>query len=213
MLYNQPTEECLRVANHKGLPRSKQDKLDQKDKDYRMVRNETFLDYLYHLETEDRQERAEKQRLKESLEKEGNHKTAEAVETGRIPKKDRKCQSNSSEKERSKKAKKGKYCEWCTDHGKDDRFIHSQNKVICNYKKAAPKEADKKKWSKSGSSRSLNALKKEQRKIKKILRDDSLSSEVKQHRINKIYNDGSSRKRKRHYYSSSSSSSDYSFRP
>jgi hypothetical protein len=65
-----------------------QDKLDQKDKDYHMVSNETFLDYLYHLEMEDKQERAEKQRLKESLKKKGNFKAAEAVETGRIPKKD-----------------------------------------------------------------------------------------------------------------------------
>ena len=53
-----------------------------------MVSNETFLDYLYHLEMEDKQERAEKQRLKESLKKKGNFKAAEAVETGRIPKKD-----------------------------------------------------------------------------------------------------------------------------
>jgi hypothetical protein len=45
-----------------------QDKLDQKDKDYHMVSNETFLDYLYHLEIDNRQERAEKQRLKESSE-------------------------------------------------------------------------------------------------------------------------------------------------
>jgi hypothetical protein len=49
--------------------------------------------------------------------------------------------------------------------------------------------------------------KKEQKKIKKILRDDNLSSEAKQCRINKIYDGGSSRKRKHRYYSSSSSSS------
>jgi hypothetical protein len=49
-LYNQPTDEHLRVAICNGLPKSMQDKLDQKDKDYQMVSNETFLDYLYHLE-------------------------------------------------------------------------------------------------------------------------------------------------------------------
>jgi hypothetical protein len=176
-----------------------------------MVSNETFLDYLYRLELEDRQERAEKQRLKESLEKKGNLKAAEAVETGRIPKKDKKHQSNASEKSSSKKAKKGKYCDWCADHGKEDRFVHSHNEADCNFKKtAATKEADLKKRSRSGSGRSLNALKKEQKKIKKILRDESLSSEAKQCRINKIYDGGSSSKRKRRYYSSSSSSSDYS---
>jgi hypothetical protein len=66
-LYNQPTDERLHVAICNGL-RSMQDKLDQtKDEDYCMVSNETFLVdyYLYHLETEDRQERAEKQKLKE----------------------------------------------------------------------------------------------------------------------------------------------------
>jgi hypothetical protein len=61
MLYNQPTEERLWVAMiRNGLPKLMQDKLDQKDEDYRMVSNEAFLDYLYLLETEDRQERAEK---------------------------------------------------------------------------------------------------------------------------------------------------------
>jgi hypothetical protein len=57
-----PTEEHIRVAIRNGLPRSMQDKLDQKDENYRMVSNETFLDYLYHLKLEDRQERANKQR-------------------------------------------------------------------------------------------------------------------------------------------------------
>jgi hypothetical protein len=205
-----PSEERIRVAICNGLPRSMQDKLDPKEDDYRMVSNETFLDYLCRLEIEDRQERADKQRLKESLKKKGNLKAAEAVETGHIPKKDKKRQSNASEKSSSKKAKKGKYCDWCTDHGKEDRFVHSHNEADCNFKKAAAKEADAKKRSKSGSGRSLNALKKEQKKIKNILRDDSLSSEAKQRRINKIYDGGSSRKRKCHYYSSSSSSSDYS---
>jgi hypothetical protein len=40
-----------------------QDKLNQKDEDYPMVINETLFDCLYHLETEDKQEMAEKQRL------------------------------------------------------------------------------------------------------------------------------------------------------
>jgi hypothetical protein len=95
-----------------------------------MVSNETFLDYLYHLEIEDRQERAVKQRLKESFKKKGNLKAAEAVETGC-------CQSDASEKGSSKKAKKGKYCDWCTNHGKEDRFVHSHNEADCNFKKAA----------------------------------------------------------------------------
>jgi hypothetical protein len=82
--------------------------------------------------------------------------------------------------------------------------------IVTSRRLPAAKEADSKKRSKSGSGRSLNALKKEQKKIKKILRDDSLSSEAKQHRINKIYNGSSSCKRKHHNYSSSSSSSDYS---
>jgi hypothetical protein len=43
------SEECMCMAIRNGLPRSMQDKLDQKDKDYRMVSVETFLDYLYHL--------------------------------------------------------------------------------------------------------------------------------------------------------------------
>jgi hypothetical protein len=94
-----------------------QDKHNQKDKDYHMVSNETFLDYLYLLKVlEDRQERAKKQRLKESLEKKGDLKAVEAVETGHIPKKDKKKhhqRSNASEKSISKKeAKKGKYCNW-----------------------------------------------------------------------------------------------------
>jgi len=63
-------EEHIHTAICNGsLPWSMQDKLDQKDKDYRMVSNEAFLDYLYRLEKEDKQERAEKERLKESLEK------------------------------------------------------------------------------------------------------------------------------------------------
>jgi hypothetical protein len=167
-----PSEERIHIAIRNGLPRSMQDKLDQKDEDYHMVCNEAFLDYLYRLEIEDRQERADKQRLKESLKKKGNLKAAEAVESGCIPKKDKKRQSDASERSSSKKAKKGKYCDWCTDHGKEDRFVHSHNEADCNFKKAAAKEADAKKRSKSGSGRSLNALKKEQKKIKKILRDE-----------------------------------------
>ena len=203
-------EVRVRTAIRNGLPRSMQDKLDQKDEDYRMVSNETFLDYLYRLETEDKQEKAEKQRLRESLEKKGNLKAAEAVETGRIPKKDKKRKSDASENSQSKKPKKGKYCNWCAANGKEDRFIHSHNEADCNFKRAAERQADQKKRSKSGSGRSLNTLKKEQKKIKKILRDESLSSEAKQRRINQIYDGGSSRKRKRRVYSSSSSSSDYS---
>ena len=52
-----------------GFHRSIQDKLDHKDKDYCMVMTETFLNYLYQLEAEDKQERGNKQRLNESLEK------------------------------------------------------------------------------------------------------------------------------------------------
>jgi hypothetical protein len=110
-----------------------------------MVSNETFLDYLHHLEMEDKRERAEKQRLNESLEKKGNLKAVEAVETDHILKKDKKCQSNATDKGSSKKAKNSKYCDWRADHGKDDRFIHSHNEADCNFKKAANKEADKKK--------------------------------------------------------------------
>ena len=62
------SEDLMRTAICDGLPRSMQDMLDQKDEDYRMVSNETILDYLYRLEMEDKQERAEKERLKESLE-------------------------------------------------------------------------------------------------------------------------------------------------
>jgi hypothetical protein len=167
-IYALPDEERIHVAIFNGLPRgSTQDKLDQKDEDYRMVSNETFLDYLYCLEVKDRQKRAKKQRLKESF----------AVETGCILKKDKKHKSHASDKGSSKKAKKRKYCDWCANHGKDDRFIHSHNEADCNFKKATDKEVNKKKGSNSGSGRSLNALKKEQKKIKKILRDDSLSSE------------------------------------
>jgi hypothetical protein len=122
-----------------------QDKLDQKDDDYRMVSNETFLVYLLCLEIENRQERADKQRLKESLVKKGNLKAAEAVESGRIPKKDKKHKSDASEKSIFKKAKKGKYCDWCANHCKEDRFVHSHNEADCNFKKAAAKEANAKK--------------------------------------------------------------------
>jgi hypothetical protein len=74
VIYALPDGERICIAIRNGLPRSMQDKLDQKDEDYRMVDNETFLNYLYRLETEDKQERAEKQRLKESLlEKKENH--------------------------------------------------------------------------------------------------------------------------------------------
>jgi hypothetical protein len=166
-IYTLPDEECICVAIHNGLPKSMQDKLDQKDEDYCMVSNETFLDYLYHLKVEDRQERAEKQRLKESFEKKGNLKAAEAVKTGCILKKDKKHQSNASDKGSSKEAKKTKYCDWCTNHGKDDRFIHSHIEADCNFKKAADKEANKKKQPKSGSGRSLNAHKKELAKNQK----------------------------------------------
>jgi hypothetical protein len=48
-----PSEEPIRTAIRNGLPRSMQDKLDQKDEDYCMVSNKTFLDYLYRLEVED----------------------------------------------------------------------------------------------------------------------------------------------------------------
>ena len=44
-----------------------QDKLDQKDDDYRQVSTETVLDYLSCLEAEDKLERAEKQKLLRSL--------------------------------------------------------------------------------------------------------------------------------------------------
>jgi hypothetical protein len=46
MLTALPTEERIRIAICNGLPRSMQDKLDQKDEDYRMVSNKTFLDYI-----------------------------------------------------------------------------------------------------------------------------------------------------------------------
>jgi hypothetical protein len=42
----QMSEERMRTAVRNGLPRSMQDKLDQKDEDYCMVSIETFLDYL-----------------------------------------------------------------------------------------------------------------------------------------------------------------------
>jgi hypothetical protein len=77
---------------------------------------------------EDKQERAKKQRLKESLKKKGNFKVAEAVKTGCIPKKDSKCKStdDSDNKLSGKKPKKGKkYCDWCASHGNEERFIHS----------------------------------------------------------------------------------------
>jgi hypothetical protein len=89
-IYALPDEEHIRVVIGNGLPRSMQDKLDQKDKNYCMVSDEIVLNYLYCLETEDRQERAKKQRLKESFEKKGNLKAAEPVKTGgHIPKKGR----------------------------------------------------------------------------------------------------------------------------
>jgi hypothetical protein len=145
ILCTRPSEERICTAIRNGLPRSMQDKLDQKDEDYRMVSNETFLNYLYRLEVEDRQERADKQRLKESFEKKRNLKAAEAVETGRILKKDKKRQSDASEKQGI--SKKGKYCDWCTNHGKEDRFIHSHNEADCNFKNAAVKETGAKKRS------------------------------------------------------------------
>jgi hypothetical protein len=84
-----------------------QDKLVQKDDDYHMVSNETFLNHLYCLETEDRQERAKKQKLKESFEKKGNFMAAEAVEiAGHIPKKDEKHKCIASKKDSSKKTRK-----------------------------------------------------------------------------------------------------------
>jgi hypothetical protein len=94
----------------------------------------------------------------------------------------------------------------------DERFIHSHSmEADCDFKKPAKRDVGKKKRSKSGSGRLLNALKKEQKKITKILRDGTLSLEAKEHRINKIYNGGSSHKRKHCYSSSFSSSSDSSF--
>jgi hypothetical protein len=200
-----------------------QDKLDQKDEDYRMVSIETFLDYLYRIETEDKQERAEKQRLKDSLEKKGNFKAAEAVESGKIPKKDRRKSgpsagnSHNQPQKSSQKDGKGKYCTLCAAHGKEDRFIHSHNADQCRFKDeyegklTSGKHA--KKTSKSGSGRSINMLKKEQRKIKKVVRDEYLTAEEKQRRINQILDGGSSRgrssgrsKKRRRSYSSSSSS-------
>jgi hypothetical protein len=55
MLYkNQVSKEHLCTAIGNGLPQSIQVKLDQKDKDYRMlVANDNLLNYLYHLEMED----------------------------------------------------------------------------------------------------------------------------------------------------------------
>eukprot|EP00557_Chaetoceros_sp_GSL56_P012168 CAMPEP_0176484630 /NCGR_PEP_ID=MMETSP0200_2-20121128/4560_1 /TAXON_ID=947934 /ORGANISM="Chaetoceros sp., Strain GSL56" /LENGTH=472 /DNA_ID=CAMNT_0017881123 /DNA_START=218 /DNA_END=1637 /DNA_ORIENTATION=- len=205
------SDRRMRTAIRNGLPRSMQDKLDQKDEDYRMVSTETFLDYLYRLETEDKQERAEKQRLKESLEKKGNHKAAEAVdpglekkgnhkaaeavESGRIPKKDKKrksdassASSNNQQRKHSKKAKTEKYCTLCAANGAEERFIHSHNAEDCGFKEryAAKLSSGKhaKKDSKArGSSRSVNMLKKEKKKLKKVMRDDSLTAEQKQRRI------------------------------
>jgi hypothetical protein len=60
-LYNQLTEERVRDEIRNGCPTSKQDKVDQKNDDYCMVSNETFLDCLYCLlVTDNRQKRAEK---------------------------------------------------------------------------------------------------------------------------------------------------------
>jgi hypothetical protein len=73
-----------------------------------------------------------------------------------------------------------------------------------------------KKMSKSGSGRSINMLKKEQRKIKKVVRDEYLTAEEKQRTINQILDGGSScgrsrsKKRRRSYSSSSSCASDSS---
>mmetsp|Transcript_17197 Transcript_17197/g.32552 ORF Transcript_17197/g.32552 Transcript_17197/m.32552 type:complete len:470 (+) Transcript_17197:1371-2780(+) len=202
-LGEQYTEARIRTAIRNGLPRAMQEKLDQKDEDYRQVSTETFLDYLHRLETEDKQERAEKQRLKESFEKKGNLKAAEAVETGKIPRKDKKRKSDDSSGSKTKKSKPKFLCTWCEEHGKEDKFIYSHNAEDCNFRKAERK----KKESKSGSGRSINTLKKEKRKIKKVMNDRKLSAEQKQRRINQILDGGSSRKRKRSYNSSSSSSS------
>jgi hypothetical protein len=189
-----------------------------------MVSIETFLDYLYRLETEDKQERAEKQRLKDSLEKKGNFKAAEAVESGKIPKKDKRKSSppagknpHNQPQKSSQRTGKGKYCTLCAAHGKEDRFIHSHNADDCHFrdeyegKLTSGKHA--KKMSKSGSGRSINMLKKEQKKIKKVVRDEYLTAEEKQRRINQILDGGSSRsrsrsrsKKRRRSYSSSSSS-------
>jgi hypothetical protein len=101
---------------------------------------------------EDRQQRAETQRLKESFEKKGNCKAAEAVETGHIPKKDKKCKSDASKNDSSKKIRKGKYFNWCAAHDKKVTFVHTHMEVDCNFKKADEgRDADKKKQSKSGS--------------------------------------------------------------
>jgi hypothetical protein len=106
-----------------------------------MVSVETFLDYLYRLETEDKQERAEKQRLKDSLEKKGNFKAAEAVESGKIPKKDKRKGSppagknpHNQPQKSSQRTGNGKYCTLCAAHGKEDRFIHSHNADDCHFR-------------------------------------------------------------------------------
>jgi hypothetical protein len=211
------SEECVRTAVWNGLPRSMQDKLDQKDEDYRMVVSvETFLDYLHRLDAEDKQERAKKQRLRDSLEKKGNFKAAEMVESGKIPKKDkRKSGLPAGNSHDSQKDGKGKYCTLCAAHGKVDRFIHSHKADSCHFKDkyngklTSGKHA--KKMSKSGSGRSINMLKKEQKKIKKVVCDEYLTAEEKQRRINQILDGGSSRshshsKKRRHFCSSSSSS-------
>jgi hypothetical protein len=154
MLYNQLTEEHVHTAIHNCPSQSAmQDKLDPKDEDHHMVANMILLDYLYHLETEGKQERAKKQRLNDSLEKKGNLKATEAVETGCILKKDKKHKGNASEKDSSKKSKKGKYCDWChANHDKKHRFVHRHMEADCNFKKAAKKKlAGRKKGTKSRS--------------------------------------------------------------
>ena len=112
----------------------------------------------------------------------------------------------------AKKVKTGKYCTLCAATNADERFIHSHNAEDCGFKEryAAKLSSGKnaKKESKArGSGRSVNMLKKEKRKLKKVMKDDSLTAEHKQRRINQILDGGSSRKRKRRYSSSSSSDS------
>jgi len=72
-----------------GFHRSIQDKLDHKDKDYCMVMTETFLNYLYQLEAEDKQERGNKQRLNESLEKRATWRLLKPPSLGEFPRRTR----------------------------------------------------------------------------------------------------------------------------
>jgi hypothetical protein len=105
----------------------------------------------------------------------------------------------------------------CAANDAEDKFIYSHNAENCGFKEryakalTSGKKATRKE-SKSGSGRSINMLKKEQRKIKKVTHDETLTAEQKQRRINQILAGGSGRKKKRRrsYSSSSSSSSEVS---